>query len=88
LGVPRRKGGSGFPFQTFFAEKAQKGFPLQSLTQIKETTNNHYLKKVWQVAACAYNYPVKNEYQTNKKQNPLASKADLLFLTNEQPTNH
>jgi len=27
-------GGSGFSFQTFFAEKAQKGFPLQPLTHI------------------------------------------------------
>jgi hypothetical protein len=25
---------AGFSFQTFFAEKAQKGFPLQPLTQI------------------------------------------------------
>ena len=30
LGVPQ---GSGFPFQSFLAEKAKKGFPLQSLTQ-------------------------------------------------------
>jgi len=34
LGVSRRKGGSGYALQTFFAEKAQKGFPLLSLTQI------------------------------------------------------
>jgi len=32
LGGSPPAGGSGFPFQTFFAEKAQKGFPLQSLT--------------------------------------------------------
>jgi hypothetical protein len=32
---PAEKAGSGFSFQTFFAEKAQKGFPLQSLTQIE-----------------------------------------------------
>jgi hypothetical protein len=32
LGVPC---GSGYSLQTFFAQKAQKGFPLLSLTQIE-----------------------------------------------------
>jgi len=38
-------GGQGYTFQTFFAEKAQKGFPLLSLTHklfILELSQKNY----------------------------------------------
>ena len=39
LGVPAKKR-SGFSFQTFFAQKAQKGFPLQPLTRTQLIIKN------------------------------------------------
>ena len=45
MGVPRRKGGSRLSLQSFLAEKAKKGFPLQPLTQATQKSEKFQLNQ-------------------------------------------